>query len=192
MQLRPALLHGEWDDGRVLDRHVIRSEFIGYNESGHPQFESTRTELGELVYRVKYQRDQSAVGLIAQAVCDFVRSWDPGIDVIVPVPPSRIRPIQPLFQIADQLGRLLETPVDKTSVRKSRETPELKDVDFAQRVELLRGAHALEGSGLRGRRILLLDDLYQSGATMNALGRLIKESGGASAVFALALTKAGS
>jgi hypothetical protein len=59
-------------------------------------------------------------------------------------------------------------------------------VDF----ELLAGAHAVEGAALRGQRIPLLDDLYQSGATFNAIARVIKEQGGASAVFALALTRA--
>jgi competence protein ComFC len=189
MQLSPRALHGAWDDGRALDRHVSSSEFIGYNEYGHPQFESTRTELGELLYRLKYRGDQSAVGPIAQAAAEFVRTWNPGIDLIVPASPSKSRTVQPLFLIADELGRQLELPVDKTTVRKTKATPELKNVDYEQRVELLKGAHALEGAGLKGRRVLLLDDLYQSGATMNALARLLKESGGASAVFALALTK---
>ena len=74
-------------------------------------------------------------------------------------------------------------------MRKTKALPELKNVDYAKRVELLKGAHALEGDALRGQRVLLIDDLYDSGATMNALARLLKESAGASAVFALALTK---
>ncbi|HSW09892.1 MAG TPA: phosphoribosyltransferase family protein [Bacillota bacterium] len=189
--MNPRPLQGAWDDGRVLDRHVSSSEFIGYNEYGHPQFDSTRTEVGEFLYRLKYRGDQAAVGPIAQAACDFVRSWNPGVDVIVPASPSRNRAVQPLFLIADELGRLLGLPVDKTSVRKTKATPELKNVDYAQRVELLREAHDLEGDKLRGRRVLLLDDLYQSGATMNALTHLLKELGGASAVFAFALTKTG-
>ena len=59
-----------------------------------------------------------------------------------------------------------------------------------KRLELLGGAHSIEGDALRGRRVLLLDDLYQSGATLNAIARLLKEAGGVSAVFALALTRA--
>ncbi|WP_337288837.1 hypothetical protein [Candidatus Methylomirabilis sp.] len=92
MQLNPRLLNGTWDDGRVLDRHVSSSEFIGYNEYGHPQFESTRTELGELLYKLKYRGDQSAITVIAQAACDFVRRWNPGIDIIVPASPSEQLP----------------------------------------------------------------------------------------------------
>jgi predicted amidophosphoribosyltransferase len=189
MQLNPKTVHGAWDDGRTLDLHVHSSEFLGYNEYGHPQFETTRTELGELLYRLKYRGDQSAIAPIAQAACDFVLGWNRRIDVIIPAPPSKDRAVQPLFQIADELGRLLSLPVDKTSVRKSTATPELKNVDYAQRLELLAGAHAVESAALRGQRVLLLDDLYQSGATLNAIARVLKEPGGASAVFALVLTR---
>jgi len=190
MQLNPKQVRGSWDDGFTLDTHIRSSDFIGYNEYGHPQFDTTRIELGELLYSLKYKADQSSVAPIAQAVAGFLRSWNPGIDSIVPVPPSRSRPVQPLFQIADEVGRLLNFPVDKGSVRKVKEAPELKNVEYAKRLELLGGAHAVDANASRGRRILLLDDLYQSGATLNATARLLKEVGGAAAVFALALTRA--
>ena len=183
-------MHGNWDEGFTLDRHVQSSVYIGENEHGHSQFETTRTELGELIYRLKYRGDQSAVAPIAQAASDFVKGWKPGIELIVPVPPSKSRRVQPLFQIADEVGNLLNLPVNKESVCKSRTTPELKGVDHAKRLELISGIHSIEGDALRGLRILLLDDLYQTGATLNAIGRLLKEAGGVSAVFALALTRA--
>jgi len=190
MQLNPRQMPGCWDDGFTLDLHIRSSDFLGYDEYGHPQFDTTRTELGELLYRLKYRGDQSAIAPIAQAAADFVRNWNLGIDRIVPAPPSKNRPVQPLFQIADEVGRRLNLSVDKQSVRKVKETPELKNVDYSKRLELLGGAHSVEGDVLRGQRILLLDDLYQSGATLNAIGRLLRDAGGTSAVFALALTRA--
>ncbi|MBA5869229.1 MAG: ComF family protein [Nitrospira sp. CR2.1] len=192
MQLTPRAMVGVWDDGRSLDFHVRSSEFLGYNEYGHPQFDTTRTELGELLYRLKYKGDESAIALIARVTCDFVREWNPGIDVIVPAPPSKDRAVQPLFQIADEVGRLLGIPVDKDTVHKTKATPQIKNIDHAQRLKLLIGAHSIQSDALRGRRVLLLDDLYHSGATLNVIARLLKEAGGASAVFAMALTRAGS
>jgi predicted amidophosphoribosyltransferase len=99
MQLNPRAVRGAWDDGRTLDLHVSTSEFLGYNEYGHPQFETTRTEMGELLYRLKYRSEQSALAPIAQATCDFLREWNPGIDVIVPAPPSKGRAVQPLSRL---------------------------------------------------------------------------------------------
>jgi predicted amidophosphoribosyltransferase len=190
MQLNPKQVRGAWDDGFTLDIHIQSSDFIGYNDFGHPQFDTTRTELGELLYKLKYKGDQSSIAAIAQTAADFLRNWNPGIDLIVPAPPSKNRAVQPLFQIADEIGRLLNVPVDKRSVRKVKETPELKNVEYAKRLELLGGAHAVDADASRGRRILLLDDLYQSGATLNVIARLLKEVGGAAAVFALVLTRA--
>ena len=123
MQLNPKPVRGSWDDGCTLDMHIRSSEFVGYNEYGHAQFESARTELGELLYRLKYKGDRSSIAPIAQAAFDFVCGWNPGIDVVVPTPPSKSRAVQPLFQIADELGRLLGLPVDTTSVRKTKATP---------------------------------------------------------------------
>ena len=190
VRLNPARVGGHWDEGFTLDRHIESSDYIGDNEYGHPQFETKRTELGELIFRLKYRGDQTAVSTIAEAASDFVKEWKPGIDLVVTVPPSKGRKVQPLFQIADEVGRLLNVPVDKESVYKSKATPELKNVERAKRLELILGAHSTKGDALRGRRILLLDDLYQTGATLNAIGRLLKESGGVSAVFVLALTRA--
>jgi predicted amidophosphoribosyltransferase len=127
---------------------------------------------------------------IAQAAAAFVEKWNPKVDLVVPVPPSKPRAVQPLFQIANEMGRILHLPVDTTSVRKTKATPELKNVNHAERLALLVGAHAVDGSALAGQRILLFDDLYQSGATLNAIGRVLKEVGGVSAVFAFALTRA--
>ncbi len=190
MQLNPRQVGGYWDDGFTLDRHIQSSQYLGENEYGHPQFDTTRTEIGELLFKLKYRGDQSTVVPIAQAASDFVKTWNPGIELIVPVPPSKSRAVQPLFQIADEVGNLLNLPVDKTSVRKSKATPELKNVDYAKRIELLGGAHSIDGDALKGRRVLLFDDLYQTGATLNAIGRLLKEAGGVAGVFALALTRA--
>ena len=63
MQLNARPVRGTWDDGRTLDLHIRSSDFVGYNEYGHAQFESTRTELGELLYRLKYKGDQSTLQL---------------------------------------------------------------------------------------------------------------------------------
>lgn len=190
MNLNPQPIAGAWDGAFTLDRHVQSSEYVGENEHGHPQFETTRTELGELLFQLKYRSDQAATAPIAQALADFVKKWNLQVDIIVPVPPSKVRKVQPLVQITAEVGRLLCLPVEMASVRKVRATPELKNLGHSDRVDAVAGAHVVEQQAIAGRRVLLLDDLYQTGATLNAIGRLLKEVGGAAAVFALALTRA--
>lgn len=35
--------------------------FLGYDESGKEQFENTRTEIGELIYKFEYQKDKDSL-----------------------------------------------------------------------------------------------------------------------------------
>ena len=45
--INPKKLNGPRGDGYVLDAHTVSSEFIGYNEFGHPMFDTQRTELDQ-------------------------------------------------------------------------------------------------------------------------------------------------
>jgi len=163
---------------------------LGHDEYGHPQFETKRTELGELLYQLKYRHDRGAVVPLVRSASEFLRLWRPGVDLLVPVPPSRPRATQPLFEICEGLGRELGLPVDQTSIRKVLEHPELKGLyDYSQRLEALEGAHELDLGAFHGRRVLLMDDLYRSGATLNAVARLVRDQGGATAVLVLTLTR---
>lgn len=50
-------------------------------------------------------------------------------------------------------------------------------------------AHEVERGEVQGRRILLFDDLFRSGATMNAITAALYDQGGAAEVFALTITR---
>jgi predicted amidophosphoribosyltransferase len=52
------------------------------------------------------------------------------------------------------------------------------------------GAFAIQKSNVKGQRILLIDDIYDSGATINECARVLKAAGAAK-VYALTLTKTG-
>ncbi len=48
MDIHPKEIKGSWDQGFVLDVHTISSTMIGYNEFGHPEFDTVRSQLGNL------------------------------------------------------------------------------------------------------------------------------------------------
>lgn len=52
---------GSWKEGYVLDYHTKGSDFLGYDEYGHPRFHTVRTEVGELLYRLKYKGRKDAL-----------------------------------------------------------------------------------------------------------------------------------
>ena len=106
VQIKPKELRGEWKQGFALDVHTTGSTFIGHNEYGHPEFDTTRSPLGELLYRLKYKRDTSVIEEIADTGAEFIKASKIGIDAIVPMPPSNVRSIQPVLQIAKALGAM--------------------------------------------------------------------------------------
>lgn len=105
MEIHPIQINGSWDAGYVLDVHTISSTMIGYNEFGHPEFDTQRSELGEFVYRLKYKGDKSAIQPVAETVIAFLRSREIKPDLIIPMPPSKQRFFQPVIELASELGK---------------------------------------------------------------------------------------
>jgi predicted amidophosphoribosyltransferase len=181
---------GRWRDGFALDNHTVSSTYLGDDEFGHPTFDTKRSEIGELLYRLKYQSDQSVIAEIVEAAAAFIATWSPGVQIVVPVPASRARAVQPVLLLGDALAKRLGLPFVSDAIAKAREVPELKNVhDYNERIQLLAGAHAVDRAKVQTLRVLLFDDLYRSGATMNAISAALYDHGGAADVFALTITK---
>ena len=95
-----------------------------------------------------------------------------------------------LYSCADGLGTHLGIPVRSDAITRVKDLPELKNVyDYDARIRLLAGAHNVDASVVAGQSVLLFDDLYRSGATMNAITQALYEVERAAEVFALAITR---
>lgn len=187
--INPRKIDGPWADGRVLGLHSTGSEFLGHDEFGREQFDTRRTEVGELLYRLKYRSDVSALDEIGAVAEKFIRSWRIKFDVIVPAPPTRTRRVQPLHQIADELSRRFTVPVVKAVTKKAAGAAELKNLrEFHERQAVLQGALLVDGRAIIGKRVLLVDDLIRSGATLGAVATALTDAG-AAIIYAFALTK---
>ena len=72
--IHPMLIPGSWKEGYVLDYHTKSSDFVGYDQYGHPRFDTVRTEVGELLYRLKYRGREDALASLVTASADFIPS----------------------------------------------------------------------------------------------------------------------
>lgn len=188
--IHPTNIPGRWIAGFALDYHTLSSDFIGHDEYGHPMFDTKRSELGDLLYRLKYGADGAVIEEIVGAATAFLRSWNPSVNLIVPVPPSRVRRLQPVSELAGAIGKNLGLPVRSDVVTRVKTVPQLKDVfEYDARVKLLQGVHSAKLDIAEGKRILLFDDLFRSGATMNSITETLYQDGKASEVFALTITR---
>ena len=66
IETHPTRIAGPWTEGFVLDKHVIKSVPIGYLGE-HMQFDTTRSALGELVYRFKNNKGGTPKDIIETA-----------------------------------------------------------------------------------------------------------------------------
>lgn len=188
--IQPVRIPGRWRDGWALDVHTVSSTFIGDDEFGHPQFDTRRSAMGELLYRLKYRADRTVIADIANTAAAFAHDWCPDAQAFVPVPPSRERTVQPVLLIGAAIAERLGIEFLNDSVRRARDVPQLKDVfDYDERWRLLDGLHEVDKLKVEGRRILLFDDLFRSGATMNAVTGALYDRGHAREVYALTLTR---
>ena len=189
VQIHPLKIDGRWKSGVALDLHTTSSTPIGPNEFGHMQFDTVRPAIAELLYRLKNRGDQSAAGPIIETAVDFLAHHQDKFDAIVPVPPSHQRMVQPVIVLAEGIGKALGIPV-LTCITTTRPTSQLKNItDPEERRKQVDGLYAVDTNQTRGRQILLFDDLFRSGTTMNAITDILIDPGQATVVRALTITK---
>lgn len=191
LPINPIRLSGPWKEGFALDYHTLTSQYLGDDAFGHPQFDTTRTQIGELLYALKYGADKSAVQQLGEVAAAFVENRNWNLNLIVPVPPSRNeRRFQPVALLANELARLLGWRACHDCIVKMKQTEELKTIyDYQQRLSLLNDAYTVAEEKTQGMNVLLVDDLYRSGATLQAVSEALHKQGRVRCIFALTFTR---
>ncbi|MCI8582740.1 MAG: ComF family protein [Dorea sp.] len=114
-----------------------------------------------------------------------VKKWD--ITTIIPIPLSRkrrrIRGFNQAELLARELGRGLGIPVDAKNLVRVRDTRPQKKMDAKERSLNLKRAFAWRGKGRIFGNILLIDDIYTTGSTIDAAARVLKENGAGKIYF---------
>jgi predicted amidophosphoribosyltransferase len=190
VKISPKKLVGKWAAGYALDVHTTSSTYIGDDEYGRSQFDTRRSEVGELLYRLKYGNDKSVIAVITETAADFVRKQKWPIDLVIPVPPSRVgRTFQPVNALSKALAGQLGIGFCPDCVVKVKNTPELKEVyDLDKRLALLERAFAIARAKVASKTVLVFDDLYRSGATLNSVCEALSNQGRLKSVYVLTLT----
>ena len=175
--------------GKAYDVHTTSSTYLGVNELGHDSFDNVRTPMGTLIHALKYRDDLTAVPAII-GLLDEIKGIE-NFDYIVPIPPTKKnRKFQPVETIAVALGQRRGVEVLAGLLTNSGHE-ELKGItDPLERDERLQSALQFSGGhDIEGKKILLLDDVYDSGSTLRIATDLVYRNGKAASVSVLTMTK---
>jgi len=131
--------------------------------------------------------------LLAGMLYDYLRENPISADVLVPVPlhPNRLnqRGYNQSLLLARELGKLNGMPVISSSlVRRLNTPPQARTANSTERHLNMRGAFTLADGKLKDKRVLLIDDVSTSGATLDACASALK-GGGASSVWGLTVAR---
>ncbi len=175
----------------------------GRCRQGSPAFSKTRAvaryegAMRDLILQFKHTDAEELTpllgGWLAQAGGDL---W-PDIDVIVPVPLtwSRLwrRQYNQAALLANEVSRLSAKPLLLGLLKRHRQASGSQEgLTQRQRQDKVRGAFYLDQQlkkQIAGKRILLIDDVLTSGATLNACAKVLRRPGGAAEVMALVLAR---
>ena len=108
-------------------------------------------------------------------------------DAIIPVPSTTERKVNPVLMYCEALAAKIRIPMQPLVIKTRQTRPQKEMKTLAQKRANVAGAFALRGE-IKGKRVLLVDDLFDSGATLDEVTRLLLENG-ASRVNVLTLTR---
>jgi len=168
----------------ALDKNFIVPE-------PHTTSEVEYTELGRLEYRAKYKADEDAISQLAAKATGFIGSTVyKKASVIIGVPASKTGETSLPQRIAQLVANKAGLFDASNTVQWCKTKPSLKDKSMEEKWETLMSVGICVSSpdALIGKHVILFDDLYQSGATLNFLaGALLNV--GVRLVYGLALVK---
>ncbi|MBT7082389.1 MAG: ComF family protein [Chloroflexi bacterium] len=144
------------------------------------------------VYELKYNNLRAIAHTMAPLFHDYMLANDISGDVLVPVPlhSSRLRErgYNQSELICRELGKLCNLLFEKKSLVRTQHTKSQTALNRDQRADNVKDVFACKDDIFKGKRVLLIDDVCTTGATLDACAVSLKEKG-ALAVWGLTFAR---
>ena len=176
-----------------------RGEECGRCARTRPAFAGTRSlylfqgPVRETVHALKYNHLSALARPMGELMAAYLKKEELPVDLVVPVPlfgrRQRLRGYNQSALLARELARLDGLALAERGLSRRRNTPpQARSVDAEARRRNVAGAFAADGRRVEGRRVLLVDDVMTTGATLDACAQALRQ-GGAVSVWALTFAR---
>lgn len=145
------------------------------------------------LHTIKYRRNIGLGESLALQMADFVRSlhWD--LDIMIPVPLGRMRLKERGYNqvalVAQPLAYRVGLTYAPSALWKSRETRSQVGLNISQRRDNVHNAYQADPYVVKGKSILLMDDVATTGSTILSCTDALL-SAGAREVYAITIARA--
>ncbi len=145
------------------------------------------------IYQLKYRNLRALAAFLAQLLNSYLIANPVPGEVLVPVPlhPKRLRErgYNQSSLLAKELSKLTSLPVvDDCLIRQRHTPPQARTSTVNERLSNVTDAFACRNQKLKNKRVVLIDDVATSGATLNACATALKAAG-ATSVWGLVLAR---
>lgn len=145
------------------------------------------------LHTLKYRRNMALGEALALQIADYVRALHWPAEIVIPVPLGKKRlqerGYNQIALVARPLAYGVGLQYEPDALRKTRETRSQVGLTVSERSENVRNAYEAEPAVVRGRSILLMDDVATTGATLAACTAALLAAG-ARDVYVLTLARA--
>ena len=143
----------------------------------------------QAIHELKYRNLRDISRILAGFLYNFLLENPIPAEVLVPVPVHKKRERERGYNqsslLARELGRYTGIPViEKSLVRDIYVSTQARSASEEDRYKNVAGVFACRDTRLRGKRVMLIDDVSTSGATLSACAGVVKKAG-AAAVWGL-------
>jgi len=147
----------------------------------------------KVIHQLKYRNLKAISPCLAELLADYLVSNPlPGEALVcVPLHPRRLRErgYNQSSLLARELGRRIDLPViENCLIRVKQAQPQVRAVDVEERWRNVADAFVCRDERVRGKQILLIDDVCTSGATLESCAAALK-SKGATSIWGLTLAR---
>ncbi|MFC2045656.1 double zinc ribbon domain-containing protein [Chloroflexota bacterium] len=136
----------------------------------------------QAIHELKYKNLRALAVPLANLLRDYIIDNPIPAEVLVPVPLHKSRLRERGYNqsnlLACELGKLVNLPVvDNCLLRQRHNPPQARTLSINERLSNVRDAFYCPDNSLSGRKILLIDDVATSGATLDACAAVLKVAG---------------
>lgn len=175
--------------GNICPQCIKQKPFFDYSRALLKFDEKSR----KLIHDFKYYDKSILAEFLARIMHAQYRDYISDIDLIIPVPMHKLRRLWRLYNhteiLSHAINNIIHKEVRSDILRKVKYTKSQTNLRKKEREKNLKNSMVIENkSAIYGKRILLIDDVATTNATINLCARLLKKAG-AKSVIALCIAR---